>query len=57
MTYDSTKNVEIGEGLVEKNVEERKLLNDIENLLNTKFEEIKGELKSSTDNSKKVSEF
>ena len=35
------------------------ILNDIENMLNTKlkFEEIKGELKSSTDDSKKVSEF
>ena len=37
-SYHSAKNVEIGEDLAEKNVEEGKLLNDIKNLLNTKFE-------------------
>ena len=42
---------------LEKNVEEGKLLNDINNLLNTKFEELKGELKNFTDDSKNVLEF
>ena len=56
-SYHSAKNVEIGEDLAEKNVEEGKLLNDIKNLLNTKFEELKGELKNSTGDSKKVLEF
>ena len=56
-SYHSAKNVEIGEDLAEKNVEEGKLLNDIKNLSNTKFEELKGELKNSNDDSKKVLEF
>ena len=56
-SYHSTKNVEIGEDLAEKNVEKGKLLNDTKNLLNTKFEELKGELKNSTDDSKKGLEF
>ena len=56
-SYHSAKNVEIGEDLAEKNVEEGKLLNDIKNLLNTKFEALKGELKNSTGDSKKVLEF
>ena len=43
-SYHAAKNVEIGD-LPEKNVEEGKLLNDFKNLLNTKFEELKGELK------------
>ena len=36
-SYHTAKNVEIGEDFAEKNVEEGKLLNDIKNLLDTKF--------------------
>ena len=56
-SYHAAKNVEIGEDLAEKNVEEGKLPNDINNLLDTKFEELKGEFKKITDDSKKVLEF
>ena len=53
----TTKNVEIGDDFAENNVEEGKLLNDIKNILNTKFEQIKEELKHFTDDSKNVLEF
>ena len=56
-SYHSAKNVEIGEDLAEKNVKEGILLNAIKNLLNTKFEELEGELKNFTDDSKKVLGF
>ena len=56
-SYHAAKSVEIGKDFAEKNVEEGKLLNDINNLLNTKFEELKGELKNFTDDSKNVLEF
>ena len=56
-SYHVAKSVEIGEDFAEKNVKEGKLLNDINNLLNTKFEGLKGELKNFTDDSKNVLEF
>ena len=56
-SYHAAKNVEIGDDLAEKIVEEGKLLDDIKNVLNTKFEEIKGELKTFTEDSKNVLEF
>ena len=48
-SYHVAKSVEIGEDFAEKNVKEGKLLNDINNLLNAKFEGLKGELKYFTD--------